>query len=192
VYCKPGFVQDGVGLEFLSTGLATVSQVGWQSYLDDKVQRQRCKPCTAGKFSSTYAYHNTLDFKWLYTGPAPDSDTRQLSLSGADHLARLAQALARKIQLNQSFEFTTQEVQAFGIDLHRSSSKFDSLWANPHYYIHSHFKLTAPNHSGWETLQPNHSGWETLQDQCISCPTQSTSDPLGPPIADVAACTCIG
>ena len=181
VYCKPGFVQEGVGLEFRSTWDSVTSNAHWQWYLDTNRQKQRCEPCTAGKFSSTYAYHNTLDFKWLYTGPAPDSD----------HQARLAQALARKIQLNQSFEFTTQEVQAFGIDLHHSSSKFDFLWANPS-YIHSHFKLTAPNHSGWETLQPNHSGWETLQDQCISCPTLTTSDPSGPPIADVSACTCIG
>ena len=191
VYCKPGFVQDGVGLEFGSTLDSVTSNVQWQWYLDDVRQKQRCEPCEAGKFSSTYAYHNTLDFKWLYTGPVPDSD----------HLARLAQALARKIQLNQSFEFTTQEVQAFGIDLHRSSSKFDYLWEKTQYRlysqtyivnIHRHFKLTAPNHSGWETLPPNHSGWETLQDRCNSCPTLTTSDPSGPPIADVSGCTCNG
>ena len=183
VYCKPGFVQRGVGLEFRSTWDSVTSNAHWQWYLDGVRQYQRCEPCLAGKFSSTYAYHNTLDFKWLYTGPAPDSD----------HLARLAQALARKIQLNQSFEFTTQEVQAFGIDLHRSSSNIiQKFFTNPDYYIHSHFKLTAPNHSGWETLQPNHSGWETLQDQCNSCPTLTTSDPSGPPITDVSACTCKG
>ena len=41
-------------------------------------------------------------------------------------------------------------------------------------------------------IDPNHSGWETLQDRCNSCPTLTTSDPSGPPIADVSGCTCNG
>ena len=122
--------------------------------------------------------------KWRKIGATAPDGGRKLDNP------ELAQALARKIQLNQSFEFTTQEVQAFGIDLHRSSSKFENQWS--FYYIRSYFKLTAPYHSGWETLQPNHSGWETLQDRCNSCPTLTTSDPSGPPITNVSACTCKG